>query len=94
MGPNAKPHFYLLGQDKVDIEEEIGAELEWEERPGRKQSYISLSLEDTDLEERQDWNRQHQWLCEQLETFHKIFSPRVKGLDASDYLPEADKTAE
>ena len=59
-----------------------------------KQSYISLSLHETDLEDRQDWNRQHEWLCEQLETFHRVFSPRVKTLDASDYIPEEDETAE
>ena len=81
-------------QDKIDIEKAIGAELEWEEKPEQKRSYISRSLDDTDLEDRQDWNRQHQWLCEQLETFHKVFSPRVKELDASDYLPEEDETAE
>ena len=94
MGADAKPHFYLLEQDKVDIEEEIGAELEWEERPGRKQSYISLSLEEIDLEDRGDWNKQHEWLCKKLEIFHKVFSPRVKALDANDYVPEEDETTE
>ena len=92
-GPNAKPHFYLLKRDRVDIEEKIGDKLEWDEKDGRKRNYISLS-EDADPEDHQDWNRQHQWLCEQLETFHKVFSPRVKGLNASDYVPEADETAE
>ena len=94
MGPDAKPHFYLLEREKADIEEEIGAKLEWEEKPGRKQSYISLALEKIDLEDRGDWNRQHQWLCDKLETFHKVFSQRVKELDASDYVPEEDKTDE
>ena len=93
-GPNAKPHFYLLEQDKVAIEDEIGGDLEWEERYGQKQSYISLSLEDTDPEDRQDWNRQHQWLCEKLEAFHKVFSPRVERLDASKYVPKEDETGE
>ena len=93
-GPNAKPHFYLLERDKVDIEEDIGAELEWDEKHGRKRDYINLSLEEIDLADRQDWDRQHQWLCEQLEIFHKVFSPRVKGLDAGDYIAEEDETAE
>ena len=93
-GRDGKPHFYLLEGDKVDIEEEIGAELEWDEKQGRKQNYISLSLEDIDLEDRQDWNRQHRWLCEQLEAFHSVFSPRVKLLDASDDIPDENETAE
>ena len=93
-GPNAKPHFYLLERDKADIEEEIGVELEWDEKDGWERSEIDLSLYETDLEDRQDWNRQHEWLCEQLETFHRVFSRRVKELDASDYLPEEDETDE
>lgn len=68
------------------IESEIGVELAWEENP--KENYISLYREDTDLEDRDDWERQHQWFCEQLETFYNVFAPRVKELDASDYSTE------
>ena len=93
-GPDAKPHFHLLEGDRTDIEEEIGAELDWEETEEREQNYIELSMYDTDLADRQDWDRQHQWLCEQLEIFHKVFSPRVKVLDASDYVPEEDEADE
>ncbi len=91
MGPDAKPHFCLLERDKADIEKEVGAKLEWEERYGKKQSYISRSLEEIDLENRGDWDSQHQWLCEQLEIFHKVFSPRVKALDASDYIADENE---
>ena len=58
-GPDAKPHFYLLKGDKVDIEREIGDELEWDEKHGRKRDHINLSLEEIDLEDRSDWDRQH-----------------------------------
>ena len=93
-GKDGKPHFYLLKKDKVDIEREIGAELEWDEKHERKLHYIDLTMYDTNPEDRQDWNRQHEWLCDKLEVFHKVFSPRVKGLDANDYLSEEDETAE
>ena len=93
-GEDGKSHFYLLKRDEVDIEEEISPELEWNEKEGRKQNYIRLSLYETDVEDRQDWDRQYQWLCEQLETFYNVFSERVKTLDASDYRPEEDETAE
>ena len=93
-GQDADSYFYLLERDKVGIEKEIGAELEWRENPGRKEKHIIHSLEEIDLDDRENWIRQHQWLCEQLETFHKVFSPRVKALDASDYVPEEDETAE
>ena len=92
-GKDGKPHFYLLKREKADMEEEIGAKLEWDEKPTRKQNYINLS-DDADPEARHDWDRQHHWLCEKLETFHKVFSPRVKVLDASDYSVEEDETAE
>ena len=91
-GEHGKPHFHLLKKDRVEIEKEIGAELVWKENPVER--YISLYQRGTDLEDRQDWNRQHRWLYEQLETFHKVFSPRVRALDASDYLPEEDETTE
>ena len=93
-GKDGKPHFYLLKREKVDIERKIGAELEWDEKLGRKQNYINLTLEDADLKDHQDWNRQHRWLCEKLEAFHDVFSPRVKALDASDYIPDENETAE
>ena len=93
-GKDGKDHFYLLERDKADIEEEVGAELKWGGKYVQKQNYISLSLYETDLEDRQDWDRQHQWLCEQLEAFHNVFSPRVKTLDASDYIPDENETAE
>ncbi len=94
-GPDAKPHFQLLKREKADIEEEIGDKLEWDEKDDWERSEISLSFpKEIDLEDRGDWNRQHQWLCEKLETFHQVFSRRVKELDASDYLPEEDETDE
>ena len=93
-GKDGKDHFYLLERDKADIEEEVGAKLEWDEKDGWERSEIDLSLYEIDLEDRQDWNRQHQWLCEQLETFHNVFSPRVKALDASDDISDENETIE
>ena len=94
-GEDAKDHFYFLEQDKANIEKEVGAELEWGGKYKQKWSYISLSSQDEiDIEDRSDWDSQHQWLCDQLEIFHKVFSQRVKELDASDYLPEEDETTE
>ena len=91
---DSQTHFYLLERDKVDIEKEFGAKLEWEEKPGFKEKHIRLLLYNTDLEDRQDWHRQHRWLCEQLETFHNVFSRRVKELDARDYIPDENETVE
>lgn len=93
-GPDAKPHFHLLEGDKADIEEEIGAELEWDKKDDSERSEINLSWDEINIENRQDWSRQHRWLCNKLEIFHKVFSPRVKGLDASDYVLEEEEIDE
>ena len=87
-GEDGKAHFNLLKADRIAIEEEIGSQLDWEENP--KENYICLYLRDTDLEDRQDWSQQHQWLCEHLEIFHKVFAPRVEVLDASNYQSETE----
>ena len=88
---DADSYFYLLEKNKVDIEKEICIELEWKENPGRKEKHIIHSLYETDPEDRQDWDRQHQWLCEQLEIFHRVFSSRIKALNANDYIAEENE---
>lgn len=84
-GSDAKPHFHLLHQQKEDIEKEIGASLEWKERPKGKESYIYLRRNNKDPNNRQDWPNQHEWLCEKLEIFHKVFASRIERLDVSNY---------
>ena len=88
-GENGKPYFHRLKQDRVEIEKEIGADLEWRENP--VEHYIGLYQHDADPQNRQDWDRQHQWLCEQLETFHKVFAPRIQALNTSDYQLETEE---
>ena len=91
---DAKIHFRLLERDKVDIEKEFGAELEWEEKPGFKEKHIRLLLYNTDIKDRQDWDRQHRWLYEQLETFYRVFSRRVKELNVNDYRSKENEIGE
>jgi hypothetical protein len=90
-GPDAKAHFYLLKQQKDAIEQEIGCPLDWEELPGKKESRIGLRKNDVDLTNRNDWQSQQIWMAEKLEAIHKVFSPRVKELNAEDYEPPADE---
>ena len=77
-GVHGKSHFDRLKRSKTEIEKEISAKLKWEENP--KENYIYLNCWDIDLQDRNDWDRQHKWLCEQLETFHSVFVPRIKAL--------------
>ena len=76
--PDAKSRFQRLRQNKAEIESEVGAELSWEDNP--KRCNIRHYRRDTDVENRQDWDRQHQWIYEQLEIFYRVFGPRVQAL--------------
>ena len=37
---------------------------------------------------REDWPEQHARLRDKLEAFHRVFRPRIKGLDAGDLALE------
>lgn len=89
-GTDAKPHFHLLAEDKDTIEREIGDELEWEELPNRKESKVTLERA-ADPTNRTDWSKQHEWLADTLERFHRVFSTRVKTLDVADYTGDSEE---
>lgn len=87
-GNEADAYFHLLKQDQAEIQSELGADLNWQELPNRKQTRISLKKSDVDPAEMSDWPKQHAWLIETLEAFHRVFAPRVKTLNATDYEPD------
>lgn len=90
-GPDAKPHFRLLWQQRADVEEEFGEALEWLELPERKESRIELHDLNADPNDRDGWPAQHAWISENLEKFDAVFRQRIKQLHASASDP---RTAE
>ena len=90
-GKDGKRYFYLLKKDEVDIQKEIGAKLEWDEKSERGEDHISLYLYETNPEDRQDWDRQHQWFYQQLGMFYNVFLPRIQALNVRDYQPEMEE---
>ncbi len=91
-GSDAKPHFHLLSLEKGPIEDEVGARLEWQEKPSQKNSVITLKLGNVDPTNRQGWPAQHEWLLDKLEAFHKAFAQRVRSLRAAEYAPSSEPT--
>jgi len=91
-GPNAKPHFHLLHQDRAQYESAVGTELEWAENPDKKQSYVKLRRHNCDPSSKANWPEQHDWLYENLQAFHKAFSRSIKQLNAEDYRPPDDES--
>ena len=79
-GENAKANYQLLAQERTAINGEFGAELDWDEMPAKKSSVVSLYLRNTEPVNRADWPRQHKWILDTLETFYRVFAPRLKTL--------------
>jgi hypothetical protein len=90
-GANAKAYFGLLKRQKDAIEQELGYALEWEELPDGLDSRISISLDEANLKNNDDWNRQHEWLAKKLNGMHRVLSPRVKELSADDWQSEDNR---
>lgn len=92
--PDAKPCFYLLHEEKEEIEKEFGEKLDWRERPENIESHVALVLEPADPSDRHDWPRQHAWLRDRLERFYAVFRPRVRQLDPAAWVAEPEGSTE
>lgn len=91
-GDNAKAFIALLMAQREAIEQDLGYPLEWEELPTRRDSRVSVYLSDLDPEDEADWPRQHQWLVQRLNDFHRAFAQRVKVLNADDWRPDGPES--
>jgi hypothetical protein len=80
---DAAPYFALLKRDKDTIERHVGEPLTWHgpDRQGHCRIYLSRPAAPG---EAADWDTQHAWLRERLETLLRVFNPRVKVLDIGD----------
>ena len=87
-GVEAKTFLSLLRGQKEAIEAELGYSLDWEDLPSRRDCRISSYLNEVDPEDEADWKRQHEWLAKRLNDMHKVFSQRVRALDADESLSE------
>lgn len=90
-GNDSKKHLALLLEDKDEIERELGETLQWSAEPGQRSCSIGTGgRDDCDLMNRDNWPAYLDWMYEQLETFHRVFAPRIKNLDASDIPNDLD----
>lgn len=89
-GVNAHAYCELLREQRAAIEAEIGEELLWPDKPEMATRRIKLRRTNADPSDRSQWPEQQLWLAEKLEAFHRAFSPRVKKLDASQYVHDED----
>ena len=87
----AKPHFFLLLDQKTEIEAEFGEELNWRELPNNKQSDVMLLRDNVDPTDKDRWSEYHIWLKEKLEKLYQVFSPRISRLNTDDFIPPVDE---
>ena len=93
-GDFSKAHYHLLKEQQEEIHNEFGETLEWNELPTSERSRISLSKQDTDPLDENDWTQQYEWLTTRLERFNQVFRPRIIALNAEDWIPENDNDDE
>lgn len=67
-----KELFKTLEEHKTDINREVGAELVWDELPGKKASSISIEKK-YDTYNKDDWNNQFEWIMSVLIKMKKAF---------------------
>ncbi len=81
---NAKAHFFLLQNQREEIEAELGYSLEWKEFPETIGSSV-IYRRDCDFSDQSSWTEFADWLIENMEAFQRVFRPRIKQLDASEW---------
>ena len=69
-----------LLEQRSAIEEEIGAELQWNPRPENQDKVISVERP-ANLEDRGTWEEHMAWLVDMTHRFRGAFGPRVRKLD-------------
>ena len=88
-GDNKAEYYKILETKyKSQIEQQIKKPLNWRELPDAKESQIVAESLKADPKNQNDWKRQHQWLKETIETFHRILSPIVRKLDLAELEEE------
>jgi hypothetical protein len=78
--------------ERAEIERDAGFPFEWEELPNRKESRVAVRRSGVNPADRSNWTEQHSWMIQKLEALHRVFSHRVRELDATSELRTATGT--
>ncbi len=87
-GEDRISYFFLLRQQRDEIEKQTGMQLQWLEHKDKKESLIRRTYKDVDPSEESNWPEHHNRIFETLELFHSTFAPLIKELDATEWEPE------
>jgi len=84
---NAVVALEQLLQQKVEIEQEIGAALQWDPNPQARDKTIKITMP-ADLRNRDKWTEYLDWMVSMTAKFIAAFAPRVKELDLTAIVEE------
>ena len=74
---NMKEKYDNLYEQKDNIENLFGESLNWENNPNKQTAVIKLEI-DADIDNEEDWLKQHEWFKDKIETFDRVFRPIVR----------------
>lgn len=83
VGKNAKSLYAYLLEQKAEIENEYGEQLEWHNPDDAIVCRIYLS-KSAELNQQELWSEYYQWLGEKLEQLYKVFRDRIRYADIID----------
>ncbi|MCG7971862.1 MAG: DUF4268 domain-containing protein [Candidatus Thiodiazotropha taylori] len=83
VGKNAKSLYAYLLEQKAEIENEYGEQLEWHNPDDATVCRIYLS-KSAELNQQELWSEYYQWLDEKLEQLYKVFRDRIRYADIID----------
>ena len=69
---DSKELYHQFYAHKQEIEEEMGMVLKWNELPDKKASRI-LAFVDADLDKKEEWQKQFDWVMDTAVKFKKVF---------------------
>ncbi|MGF6862168.1 hypothetical protein ABIE69_002749 [Rhodobacteraceae bacterium MBR-64] len=79
-GKSAKGFFRALKAEQQQIEHELGNALTWYDGASKdRRIYVTKSFED--VADRAMWPSQHEWLAQNLDALHRVFSQRIRNID-------------
>ncbi len=90
---DATAHYHLLHDDREEIEQELGFQVDWQEKPGKKECSIEVNRSGK-LSQKAERRKLIVWMLETMDAFDRVFRPRIKALDAADWTPDVSEELE
>lgn len=76
-GKAAQENYDFLNRSRRQIEDQLGATLIWDPKPGKKRCSITLERPADNLEDRTQWAGHHNWMATLVPRFQSAFKPYI-----------------